>query len=287
MKIKRSSLVIWKKRMTVFLISLTVFFSLYVYFKTSLFTITAYELVGVPDMYKDEVTDSLRLIAAQKRYKVIPGDKILSYHNKNSKQAVINILPNTQTVMLVPIGLHTLRVSVTHYEPLFKIDDTHGITKEAVVYTEFKDMSTLPKIVFASSTRKEMVKDGVVSSVIVGVDETKLVNLSVLINKINAVIFVVSKIDIDEFGDISLYDESGLGRIIFSGATDSDKVWSNILSAIDTDPLKSKLLNNKDKLEYLDARFGNKVFYKFTNATKTAIIQSHEATTTATTTLPQ
>ena len=66
---------------------------------------------------------------------------------------------------------------------------------------------------------------------------------------------------------------------MFSGIADTDKVWSNIVSAIDTDPLKSKLLNNKDKLEYLDARFGNKVFFKFTNDGKTAIIPSHDIST--------
>ena len=118
-----------------------------------------------------------------------------------------------------------------------------------------------------------------------GVTKEKLSTVFSLVNKINSVIFVVTKVDMDPFGDISLYDDRGMSRVVFAGNQDTDKVWSNLVSAVDTDPLKSKLAVNKDNLEYLDARFGNKVFYKFTNDTKTAIIQSHGTTTSATTTV--
>lgn len=285
MRIKRRTLVLWKKRLVWSLGGMLVCSVFYVYFRTSLFSITSYELVGVPEMYKDTIETSLFSLASQKSYKIFPSNRVLTYRAEAIKAALVEVLPNTQTVTLLPIGLHTLRVKVVPYEPFFKIDNTHAITQEGVIYTEFKDMSALPEISFASSSlRQEMKKDGIGYTVIAGIDYTKLNTISTLINKINSVIFKVSKIDIDEFGDISLYDASGKGRITFAGQTDIDKVWSNILSAIDTEPLKSKLENNKDHLEYLDARFGNKVFYKFTNTSKTAIIQSH-ATTTATTTL--
>lgn len=255
----------------------------YIYFRTHAFTITTYELVGVPDMYKETIESKLNIIASQKRYKILPSNRVLNYNSKAIKSTVVEVLPNSEKVSLLPVGLHTLRVNVISHEPIFKIDEVRGITKDGIIYTEFKDMSNLPKISTASSTRKEIVKDGIRSTKIVELDNTKLNNLSLLINKINSVIFRVSKIEIDAYGDVAFYNESGLSKVMFSGITDIDKVWSNLVSAIDTEPLKSKLLNSKDKLEYLDARFGNKVFYKFTNNSKTAIIQSY-ATPTATTT---
>ena len=83
-------------------------------------------------------------------------------------------------------------------------------------------------------------------------------------------------------------NREGKSEVIFAKSDDVDKIWSNIVSAIDTEPLKSKLEKDKSFLQYLDARFGNKVFYKFTNSQAGDIIQSTSnsphATSTATTT---
>jgi hypothetical protein len=84
---------------------------------------------------------------------------------------------------------------------------------------------------------------------------------------------------------VTLSNELASSTIKFSSKEDIKKVWSNLVSAIDTEPLKSKLANSKNKLEYLDTRFGNKVFFKFTNEGKTIIMPTYEATSTATTTV--
>lgn len=284
MKIKRSTVVLLRKVLMFSLITFSVVFVLYVYFKTPTFTIYSYELVGVPEMYKDTIVTKLKDVASQKQYKILPSNRVLSYRSTAIKSAVVDILPNSENVVLRPIGLHTLRITVTQYVPLFKIDEFRGVTKDGVIYTEFKDIHALPTLFIASSTSKEEVEDGIHSTIIAGIEQDTLINISKLITKINSVIFTVSKIDIDAYGDITLYDERGISRILFAGTENIDKVWSNLVSAIDTDPLKSKLATNKEKLEYLDARFGNKVFFKFTNDAKTAIIQSHASTTQTTTT---
>ena len=263
----------------------------YVYFGTSLFTITSYELVGVPDMYKEGITTNLNTISSQKALKFIPVNKILGYRSKAIKKSVVDTLPNTEKIILFPVGLHTLRVKVTQYVPLFKIDDTHAITKEGIIYTEFKDMSALPKISFASSTREERVEDGIRIQMVQGINTSKLSDLETLMKKINTVIFVVSRIDVDTYGDISFYDAREMSKVEIAQDGDVKRIWSDLVSAVDTEPLKSKLQKNKDALEYLDIRFGDKVFYKFTgdtattskftNGQKTDIIEFHEATTTS------
>lgn len=287
MRIKRKTFNLWKRRFFIFLGIFCVSLVCYIYFKTSFLTITSYELVGVPDNYQQVIQTNLRSIATEKSYKIFPSNRITSYRGMAIKSSIVGVLPNSQTITFRIVGLHTLRITVTTHTPLFKIDDIHAITKEGFVYTELNDIQNLPKISFATSTlRQEIYKDGIAYVTIPTFNASQLASLTRLMSKINTVVFVVSNIIVDEYGDIVLQNKEGGSGIIFSGASNVDTVWSNILSAIDTEPLKSKLENKKEALEYLDARFGNKVFYKFTNDSKTVIIESH-ATTTATTTLPR
>lgn len=290
MKIKRSTFDLWKKRLIVFSVSALVFSILWVYFGTRLFTVTNYEVVGAPDDYTQRIVDEAHTIALVKIFRVIPGNRIFSYHHDQLVHAVATILPNTSAVSISPRGLHTLRIQVTSHTPYFRMGDNEAITKEGILYTEIHDTSTLTTLVLATtSVRQEMDNKGIIFVSVPGIDKEKLASISLLVSKINSIIFQVSKIEIDAFGDVSLYDERSVSKVIYLGNQEVDKVWSNLVSAVDTEPLKSKLANSKDKLEYLDARFGNKVFFKFTNDTKTAIIQSHATTTQvtpATTTLP-
>lgn len=284
MKIKRSTFVLWKKRLFFSLIVIGIFSFFYIFLGTSLFTIKNYELVGVPENNKESIRVSLTSVSSQKFFGSIPADKIFSYHNTKLKKTVVQVLPNIQKITISPTGLHTLRITVNFYEPYFKLDDTHAMTKEGVIYPESKDMSTLTILTLASSSVTRLVeKDTIISHVVDGIDSAMITKISILSNKVNPVLFPISRISIDDSFDISLYDTRGISRVVFASNADIDKVWSNLVSAIDTEPLKTKLENSKDMLEYLDTRFGNKVFYKFTNDTKTIIIPSHATTTPVTT----
>jgi hypothetical protein len=92
-----------------------------------------------------------------------------------------------------------------------------------------------------------------------GVDSNKtfLVPLSEMVNKISSVIFQVESVSVEATGEILVINKTGTGKVIFYKDNDYKKVWSTLVSAIDTDPLKSKLVTSKDELEYLDVRYGN------------------------------
>jgi hypothetical protein len=64
--------------------------------------------------------------------------------------------------------------------------------------------------------------------------------------------------------NISLDSEPSMGpSIIFNLDSDYQKITENLQTAITTEPLQTKLKENFYSLEYIDLRFGNKVFYKF------------------------
>ena len=52
-------------------------------------------------------------------------------------------------------------------------------------------------------------------------------------------------------------------EIIFKKDSDVQKIAENLKAALDTEPLLSKFKNEYSSLEYIDLRFGNKVYYKF------------------------
>ena len=52
-------------------------------------------------------------------------------------------------------------------------------------------------------------------------------------------------------------------KVTFKLNSDYEKLAENLEAAIKTEPLKSNLKNKYSSLQYIDLRFGNKVYYKF------------------------
>ena len=52
-------------------------------------------------------------------------------------------------------------------------------------------------------------------------------------------------------------------QILLKNNSDYEKMAENLQSAIETEPLKIKLVKDYAKLLYIDLRYGNKVYYKF------------------------
>ncbi len=285
MRIKKKTYFLWKKILLRTFILLCIFSLGYVYFKTPLLSITSYELVGVPEENKELISTAVQTISTIPKYKIFPTNRIISYRSNEIKAYITKVLPDTESITIRPVSLHTVRITLTQYSPAFRADATHAISEQGVIYEEQKSIGTLPILSIASSTQTTIDKDGISITQIHGLPENFLSNLTKLVSQINSTIFTVSKIDVDSYGDVTLSNEVASSTIKFSSKENFKKVWSNLVSAIDTEPLKSKLANSKNKLEYLDTRFGNKVFFKFTNESKTIIMPTYEATSTATTTV--
>lgn len=267
---KKGRRILWK-RLIIWLSSVTLSIGfLYVYFGTGLLTIRSYEIKGAPEEYVENLQNDMNLLAEQKLFYTLPGNRIISYHDDEIRTLIEETLTNTKKIYIYPKGLHTLRVSIQAHSPLFSVSDTHAITADGVIYKEIYSLDGYPRLHVGSSTE---------------VTRKTFLSLSKLVENLSSVLFPIEYIDIDDYDDIRLYDEERKSAIILSSSADMDKTWSNILSAIDTDPLKKKLEKEMRHLDYIDTRFGNKVFYKFTNGDAPAIIPNTNASTTATTTL--
>jgi predicted transposase YdaD len=78
--------------------------------------------------------------------------------------------------------------------------------------------------------------------------------------------------------------ETDLAQIIFSLKTDNQKIINTLITIVDNKLFQVSQKNAENMLEYIDIRFGNKVFYKYKNgnkiATTTETIILEQSTTT-------
>lgn len=284
MKIKRKTLEGFKKWFFISSIIFCIVSIWYVYYKTTIFTIQKYAVTGIAEEYIPRIENALTLATSTYTYGLIPNNKVLSYSNAAIIQTITELLPEAASISIRPSGLHTLKITITEYQPLFRIDETTGLTKEGVFFRTTKDIKILPLVTFASSTKITHTEGGIVVRSFQNIDSTFLLSLRDFEKNVTSAIFPVYVISIDNEEGIALIDKRGVSRVLIPQDGDTKKLWSTLLSAIDTDPLKKKLLENISSLEYLDVRYGNKVFYKFSNTSfqnskDTGILEGYEHAT--------
>jgi hypothetical protein len=233
----------------------------YVYFFTGTFTIRDYRIVGAPSGYEETLVRQIGFLAEQKLFGSLPGNRVVSYHDGEMRTAITEILPNTKNIQIYPSGFHTVTIRLMQHVPLFSVSDTHAMSTEGTVYKEITPLDAFPRLEVSSSTE---------------VASKRLIEIAELAKNISDILYPVRFVSFDEYGDIRLYDERKASAIILRQDFDMTRVWSNILSAIDTDPLEGKLAADLEKLDYIDARFGNKIFYKFTTGGHASIPSEDE-----------
>jgi hypothetical protein len=260
----------------------------YTYAYTTIFTITSYDIQGVDDASRTRIDTKLHEIAKKKSFLIVPRDKIFTYNNSAIITAVRDEVSDVATISMRPVGLHTVKVSITLLIPVLKTEDGQAITEDGIIFTPAKSVWSYPSITIASSTKGGVKRSGLpFTQLYFGgekVDAAFLDTLLSMSTKVSSLIFPVTSILVEETGDVTLSNASGTSKVMFLQDAEPKKVWSTIVSAIDTEPLKSKLDTEKDKLLYLDARYGNKVFYRFSDMTfqngKGAVIMDNHASTT-------
>ena len=280
-----ASLIVWGMRVAVVVTLLGIFL---LYTRTEIFTITSYDIVGVDDETRQLIINDLRDVVRRPVYFVVPGGKIFTYSTEAFTDAVRSRVTDLGTIDMRPVGLHTVRITVTQLTPLFRVSDNEAISSDGIIFLTRKDIHAYPSIVIGSSTKETVKRSGLLFAQVMQnglpIDKIFLSDLADFCDKVSSIVFPVRSILVEPSGDITLYNASGTSKVMFLKGVSQKKVWSTLVSAIDTDPLKSKLKTEKEKLEYLDVRYGNKVFYRFSDMafqnTKGAAIMDNHATTT-------
>ena len=269
MKIKRRTIVFLYKLSITLLCGGGLVVCAYSYFFTPLFTITSYDIVGVDDHSSATIETLLRKEAAHRRFYIFSHDKIGSYSSNAIFEQVRTVVSDAKVVRSSAVGLHRLQVVITRYTPLFRVSGSEAIDEQGNIFSTDWPIASLPRLEVASSSLKLVYRDGysITQMMYKGepISQELLGSLSKLSSQVSEVVFPVETISIEASGDIIFFNAAKRSKILFTHDINTKKAWSTLLSAIDTDPLKGKLALEKEKLEYLDVRFGNKVFYRFSD----------------------
>ncbi len=89
-------------------------------------------------------------------------------------------------------------------------------------------------------------------------------NISDFIRSLSLLGFSPVSLSVDSPGSLSFVLEGkNTPKILINEKFDLDKMYNNLSSALSTEPLKTKINTNYASLLYIDLRFENKVYYKF------------------------
>lgn len=291
MKLKRKSFnlfKIWVIRISV----LVIFFGgYYLYAKSSFFTITRYEIEGVDTDAAATMQTRLGQLANGYHLVIFPNNKIFTYNTSGVISAVRDVVSDLGTIDIRPIGLHTVHIKVSLLTPLVKTEDGKAITADGIIFLTNKDLSSYPFFTIASSSKEIVKVNGLPFLQLTRngekVDGVFLNTILSMSTKVSSIIFPVASILVESTGDVLLSNASGTSKVMFMEDADQKKLWSTLVSSIDTEPLKSKIENNRHNLMYLDARYGNKVFYRFSNTVfqnnnSTDILEPHASSSSST-----
>lgn len=216
-----------------------------------------------PDFKNTELMPKTsQLITRNKRLFFLPADHIMTYHKDEVVDLINKELPNVESVNIKTEGLHTLNIEITSRIPVFNLNNGKVLDKHGIVYDEIIPTDALPLLI-SSSTPSE--------------DEIKVIGD--FMKRITTRLFDVSVVEITKDNDIYFFDKAHSVALKYHKGDDTNMLWNTFISALDTPPLSDLLQNKKSALEYVDLRFGNKVFYKFKEENKNQIVPNTSTST--------
>lgn len=267
MKLKRKTFNKIKKYSIITFVVALVVVIFYSIFFTQFIRIYYFDIDYPNENYKSVVSNQLQNTLNEKLLWFIPKNNLLTYSGKEIKNITKSIITNTQTISVYPENLHTIKIKISEYTPAFRLDNNgKALSNEGIIYNELNDISNLPLFILSTSTA---------TTTLTNFNKDYINNILDLKDKTDRVLFKTDEIDVNEFNDISFLNKELNQKIIFKKDSDLKKIWSTLISAIDTDPLKQKISQLSTSSYYIDLRIGNKVFYKWTNQnTKDIIVSS-------------
>ena len=239
-----------------------------IYFLFSLQAFYIKKITIVPDSYTSLITNTITPILNDKRLYLVPATHTLFTPNRALSKEILVTYQEIKTVTINHSGLDGLKIKIELRTPLFRLDNGLAVDTDGIVYKEPKDIKNL----------------ALLESKITLPSKEKLSNIASFSQKISSSLFSIDSIVIDENSDVSYMVQNSYNHsyLITKLEDNVETIWSTLVSAKDTDPFKSTLETSKDNLQYIDLRFGNKVFYKFG---KSGSIASTTPVTSSTTSL--
>lgn len=236
-----------KRRKRIILISISLFtliFGSYLFFLYH--PSTSFQTVDVSDtVLASKVKRVIGEKLQTKYFGVFPFDSVLTPSLSKLESGLLRDVPELSSVFISrSLFAKKISVSYTLRSPRFQIPDGRYVDDGLTKYSDDR----APKLPVLQTVNGLSLKD--------------LKKLIFLKDTVESALFTVESVDIDVQNDVVfVLSTPHKTRILFSLKQDEKDVWSKIVSAIDIEPLKSDK-GTFDNVQSIDARFGNKIYYK-------------------------
>ena len=224
---------------------------------------TAYQETFVSEgELQTKLKSSLLLELSHTSYSFFPNRSLISPTITIVEKKVRRDIPELETFTLSRhFVTRTLTATYTLRTPVFKNERGDYVDSNNLWYQDER-IITLPTLTSAKP-----------------ISLLELKKLIFLKETIETALFPIESVIVDDLLDTTfILKTDSQTQVVFSLKQDEKEVWSKIVSALDTSPLKE----NKEtfaKVQKLDVRFGNKVYYKIVVPDGT-ILPDSTATTT-------
>ncbi len=223
---------------------MSLFFAVYGYFLYSVRSSFVSEIV-TPSLLETKVRKEVDGLLGLTYFYFLPNNSWLTPSLFPLEHGLKARVPEIETISVTRSLLsRSLSVSYTLRTPVLRLAGGEVVDTHNNHYLDDRNL-VLPLLVTDEKISSE--------------DLTKLIFLK---DTIETALFPIDEIDIDAARDVTLVLRTeAKTKILFSLRQNEKDVWSKIVSAFETSPLKE----NKEsfaRVLSLDARFGNKIYYK-------------------------
>jgi len=187
----------------------------------------------------------------------IPKTNALILPRSETEKKIKEEYPEIESVDINLKGLNDIEVEISEYEPKLiwsnKNGDKYFVNKEGKTFLKEPVLHSYDNLI-KIETNQEVSDLGV--SVI---DPNFLSNLDTFVNKLKEIDVVVDRV-VHSGEDVYYLNVKKSFKILISSQDDLSLSFENIQTILEGGALDKEKLN---LIDYIDLRFGNKVFYKF------------------------
>ena len=263
------------KILFVFLLIVGLIFLLSWLSKISAIQITNIKVSGNSSVSEDEIKNLITEETSKKYLLLFSQNSLFLYPRKQIEAKILNDLKKIEKVEIKSKGLKTKTVSVVERKPNSiwcdsgesEADGNNSKEKnpESCYFLDREGMvfSDAPSFSGQAYTRYHGLLQGDLNPIgRMYLPSAKFKEIGNFINSLKGLGLVISEFHSETEGDYEIYLENG-SKIIFDDRRPFDKILVNLESILSEIGIGKGLSTSSSvKLDYVDLRFGNKVFYK-------------------------
>jgi cell division septal protein FtsQ len=173
--------------------------------------------------------------------------------------------PRFSTVDVRRKGVHGLVVTVTEHQGVYLWCDTEGVEDPGCFFMNKEGSVFAPAPFFSGNAYPKIYMGEKQELPFTPLTPAQLQMVQLFLERLPLIGIAPAEFRAMSDRDMSIiFSHNGSdAALIIDPTADTNQTLENLATALNTDPLKSEFKNKAKILEYLDARFSNKIVYKF------------------------